>query len=82
MVSKIWTVRTATHAPKLLTEVKEYTDLEEETPPITPADAGEGVFPLCASCVVHILTAADDKLFILHPDYIRVLILITDAQRR
>lgn len=42
-VPKMWTTHTATHALKLLTELKEYTDLQEKKPKIpliTTAEAG------------------------------------------
>lgn len=36
----MWTIHTATHALKLLTESKEYTDLQEKMPLIITAEAG------------------------------------------
>lgn len=40
-VPKMWTTHTATHALKLLTELKEYTDLQgKKIPLITTAEAG------------------------------------------
>lgn len=56
-VPKMWTIHTATHALKLLTELKEYTDMKK-IPIIATKEAGQCAFPQCASSVLNISTAA------------------------